>query len=457
MTNHWMCLAALVFLPACYGSSEKSYEAGDVFIEPDLVAEHEDMIDSSSDDQGSDVLDVLVDQDDEELDLMDEQDSSDAQEDEPPPVLVPEGPEVLYPTDTGRNVRPTYASIAFSGSIYSLILFDDQHDPALDPVGLFRLAPGGEFLEMRWISSFPDHDPDGPDYVGLCWSGETFFAAFAEDEEGIFYVSMFEDGTMAHDQQLLVDDPDSELDVWWRTYPLLACPDGGPMVFDMRQSDEGLERLYLFQNNGMYENRYVDSSLDTHLAYTSNSTYCTIVEHEVACIGEVEHSDHAGIVFTDREGRQRYSEPLPGEIRTSNFYMYGGTITQAGDYIAIIGITADTEENKFRLLYALYDREGWLIVPPVSDALVGYNRYGMRSASSGSNILVQAAMYGEEYPPPHLYLLDLEGHAMGSSHPLTDTWVDDPHQVIGIFWEGDAYAVLWTHWQGVMYRRFRVE
>lgn len=444
----------LLLVTACYDSSLRVITSSDVSNESDFLIENEDGNDFVSEYPWDDLGDFLPDQDLDALEITDEEDSRDDHEGEVPSVLIPEGPEILYPTDTGRYIRPTYSSMAFSGIVYSLLLIDEQTYTSRDPIGVFRLATGGEFLETRWISSIPG----GPDSAGLCWSGETFTAAFAMVGNGIQYISIHEDGTLAQPLQLLIDDPEDELDAFRGNYPLVACPMGGPVVIDMRQTEEGFERLFLYQNSGIYDNRFIDISLTTRLADNYGYPPCTTVENEVACICDIENTDDVGILFIDRDGQQRYSEPLPGDISLVNFMMSGSTITKMGDYIAVIGIIVETEENKNRLLYALYDRVGRLIVPPVSSFQVGSNVYGMQSASSGMNILVQAPGLGEEHrAPPYLYLLDTAGRALGASNLSTEPWLESHNVTIGVFWEGDAYAVLWTKVEGVMYRRFRVE
>jgi hypothetical protein len=443
----------LLLLSACYGSAVRFFENRDVSSEGDLVGDNEEAVDADGEGQGDDFIDPAVDQDSDDYNLLDAPDSVDDHEGEAPPVLVPEGPEELYPTDTGRRVRPSGSPIAFSGNVYSLLLVDELNDTIDDPLGFFRLAPGGESLETSWVSSIPNSAD-----VDLCWSGETFIAAFSRVGIGIQHVSIYEDGTLANPMQLLVDDPGNELSSSLLHYPIIACPMEGPMVFDTRQRDNGLERLYLFSNDGAYDDRYVDTSLPGTLAEDFNYPPCTIVGNEAACIGAIESSFDAGIVFIGRDGHVRYSEPLPAGITIISFAMLGCTIAEAGDNIAVIGIMVETELNKNRLLYALYDREGRLIVPPIASVPVGSNTNGIQAASSGSNILVQAPGMGDEFAaPPHLYLLDLEGHALDTSHPLTDASVYDSSEMIGVFWEGDAYAVLRTTYLGVMYRRFRVE
>jgi hypothetical protein len=66
---------------------------------------------------------------------------------------------------------------------------------------------------------------------------------------------------------------------------------------------------------------------------------------------------------------------------------------------------------------------------------------------------------GMEPSGPGIWLLDKNGVVLDGPVPLDDTsryhtfWGP-----LGLFWEGDAYSMLWNTWpdEYILYRRFRV-
>jgi len=58
-------------------------------------------------------------------------------------------------------------------------------------------------------------------------------------------------------------------------------------------------------------------------------------------------------------------------------------------------------------------------------------------------------------PGTYLYLFDLTGNLMVD--PLRMEFVLEMACSATVFWEGDAYAVLWAENGGLMYQRFSVE
>ena len=83
---------------------------------------------------------------------------------------------------------------------------------------------------------------------------------------------------------------------------------------------------------------------------------------------------------------------------------------------------------------------------------------GLSAATSGTDVLVAGPAPDERgvESGTYLYLFDLTGSLLDD--PLR---MDIADNLIGctatVFWEGDAYAIIWSEDGGLMYQRYRVE
>ena len=77
--------------------------------------------------------------------------------------------------------------------------------------------------------------------------------------------------------------------------------------------------------------------------------------------------------------------------------------------------------------------------------------------SSGTTVFVFGGG-GYFDTPPKVLLLDMAGNLLDGPMPAASGYDICFWGALGVFWEGDAYALLWNTWpdEYVLYRRFRV-
>jgi hypothetical protein len=358
--------------------------------------------------------------------------------------LVPEGDGTLFPTDTGEEVHGMHSflmPVAYSGDVYMLLM--RAGSSSIDEIGAFRLDPGGTSLGTTWVDAV-----ETPYLPSICWSGEAFLAAIAVHDAGIRLVSLTGSGDLIRAPEIIAPGPYGYMS-WSTGSPThILCPAGGPLLLDFDRPEGSTDHLYHLNPDGTPDDPFEEVHDYPPTADNYDKPACTEVGSGVAYLtGE---SPECRVFFIAEDGTVRLSDAFGEGVSWSS----GCSITAVGTDVAVVWTDRRGGDGKERLGYALVSNAGGFIVPPVTTGiLVGREDTGYATASSGSHVLV-VGMDGVE-GLPHAFLLDLLGNQMGDAHRID---VADPGTFgASPFWEGDAYAVIWPVYMGVMYRRFRVE
>ena len=264
--------------------------------------------------------------------------------------------------------------------------------------------------------------------------------ALSTTDMGMRILAVRESGELAR--------PIEVLDVDER-YQVLACPSTGPVLVDFGIGGLEVDRIHHLTSSGAVTGRYVDAYLP------DEPVECTEAGSHVACMG------HTSLVYFSRDGTFWTHEWAPWSETGMGL---GQDLAYTGDGVAVAWIQYSESLDKQYVMYMLFDMDARVIVPPRRTLQVVEYSHHLSIGSNGSTVLVFSGTIGEAifYPPPvpGLWLLDLAGDILDGPVILDER--GDYHMfwdALGLFWEGDAYAVLWNTWPSefVLYRRFRVE
>jgi len=129
-------------------------------------------------------------------------------------------------------------------------------------------------------------------------------------------------------------------------------------------------------------------------------------------------------------------------------------IAYTGDGIALVWSDYCDSFDKCDMFYALWGMDGRVVVSPRP---VASSLDHISIGSSGTTVFVfEGGGYIET--PPMVLLLDMGGNLLDGPMPAASGY-SCFWGALGVFWEGDAYALLWNTWPNeyIFYRRFRVE
>jgi hypothetical protein len=349
-------------------------------------------------------------------------------------IIIPEGTPQPYPTDTGIIVQRLPRCdgsdcVAFSGEVYGLLLMEESTwSEDVEYAGIYRLAPGGTYLGTTWVDRL-DSDPAS---LEICWTGEAFVATFLVRETIIRIVSVDESGALVRPPVDLISERHGPGHVF--------CPDEGPFIVEHLFGESIPTKIYEMDKSGELTGLYSEVTLPDLEGY-----HCTETESEAACM----RSTEPGIAFFNKEGNIRFSDLLTTDFECR----YGCSLVRTDGGVGAAWIN-DTESGKRYLMYAMFDMEGAIAVPPVQVIQAEDNA---RAGSSGSTVFVSIAL--GQWPDrmvPNVILLDLEGNVLDGPVSVPDTSEFNP--VLGVFWEGDAYGVIWQNGTEdlVYYQRFLI-
>lgn len=319
---------------------------------------------------------------------------------------------------------------AFSGTLYGIILQENTPwDEDSEFVGVYRMDRGGTVLDTAWIDSEPDRS-EGP--TAICWSGRAFLASlFTESMGGVRLVAVDEGGSLLREPSLVAGTGGTTQ---------IVCPEDGPFLLEQPAStDLTVRRLTA---DGLAEGPPTTVPFETRI-----ESACIEAGAEAVCPAD------GRIVFVSRGGTARVSDPIEmGEWRHDHSTL---ALAYTGDAVTYVW-TAVSSGDKAWLYHAEFSLDGHVVIPPHPTAPGG------RSVGAGSNgettlVFLGLGNPGEERPT--LVLLDRLGLVLGG--PTRMPGYEDAFvfwNPMGVFWEGDAYGVLWNTWprEAVLYSRWRI-
>jgi hypothetical protein len=338
-------------------------------------------------------------------------------------VLVPEGPGTIFEPESGEYITSESCDgrrcAAFSGEIYEVVMQENTPwDEDSEFVGVYRLAPGGTVLGTSWI----DTTPDRSDYrTQLCWTGQVFLVVLPTPDEGLRVLSVDASGALVRPVQTIATDNEATV----------LCPSEGPFIVE-----RGL-LIHLVRADGSLEGVQIEAS-------TPMGNLCVEAGAEAACLAE------RGITFLRRDGTCRQSDEIAEFLDDS----FSCDMAYTGSGIALVWSEYGEDPGKNYIFYTLWDMDGRVVVPPRPVARAMYH---LRAGSSGSTIMVFGGG-GFDPSSPKVLLLAMDGTLLDGPMPAAEGYDITFWGALGIFWEGDAYALLWNTWpdEYILYRRFLV-
>jgi hypothetical protein len=236
----------------------------------------------------------------------------------------------------------------------------------------------------------------------------------------------------------------------------IMCPASGPMLLDFEGSSTipRVDVLHLLNVDGSATGTVLDVDLPKPTGVWGRPA-CFTIDAGGACFMGNPSYDKMGIFFFDRAGSVWESPSFPS---TSHFEM-GGVILDIGSETAAFWVDSTDWGDHIIVGFCTLAADGTFVLEPASTVVEIERRdeMGFYAATSGTDILLVA-------PPPdergaesgtHLYLFDLEGNLL--NEPLKLVPDSDWAFAARVFWEGDAYALIWNMDGGLYYRRYLVE
>jgi hypothetical protein len=368
-------------------------------------------------------------------------------------TLAAEGEATFYESDVGEDFSAFGMSllpIAFSGEVYTILVVEDASG-STDMVAAYRLALGGSELNTVWFGEVPPVLQPS-----ICWTGEVFAASFPIREEGNRVLTITEAGELARTETVGTIDSGEPCEWWVGDAKHIMGPSSGPFILDFTQPgmEGALDALHLLKVDGSSEGTRVDVDLPVPSPSFSRPA-CAAVGHLGICFSGQPPMDKINMFLFDREGTVLESANFPA---TAHFEM-GSAIADVGGAAAVFWADTPDWGDHINMGFALLGLDGRFIVSPtiLDLAFERYDEMGLSAASSGTHVLVAG-------PPPdargvvsgtYLYLFDLAGNLLDEPQRLEPTL--EAEYTASVFWEGDAYAVLWNEDGGIMYRRYRVD
>ena len=361
-------------------------------------------------------------------------------------LLVPEGEATFYESDVGAefwtfgmNLLP----IAYSGGVYTVLVVEDASGGSPDEVAAYRFVPGSGTLTTVWYGeAYAVIQPS------ICWTSEVFTAMFPFPEEGKRILTFTEAGEHTGTETI----GSGECGVAQQ----VMCPAGGPMLLDFEGGSTipPGDVLHLLNVDGSATGTVLEVDLPQPTGIWDRAA-CYTLDAGGACFMGNPPFDKMGIFFFDREGDVWESPSFPA----TSFFDRGGVVVDIGEEAAAFWVDMTSSDETHLVGFCTLTGDGTFVIPPSSTGLAieRYDEMGFYAAYSGTDILLVA-------PPPdergaergtHLYLFDLEGNLL--NEPVKLVADSDWPFAARVFWEGDAYAVIWGRDGGLYYQRFLVD
>jgi hypothetical protein len=443
--RRWGWWGVLVVMPTgCYVSFHDLAEGADVRMRDDAGGEFDGPEDGAGGDEGGWGGEAA-------LEGVDGSGPEDAGEDVADSAarsyLEPEsGLESFFGPESGLGVAWGGGGdvlAAFSGRVYGILLQEALVRAGADGhAAIYRLPVDHGHLETVWI----DEALNASREFSICWSGEAFVAALPTDGVGIRLFGVDEAGHLIRDPLLLPNHPDPD------GGGVVLCPSSGPLVLVPSAAGDTF-RIHGIAVDGFPEGTFSDVSLPP---FDNPPWRCKEAGGEVACLirERVGVLELPRIAFLTREGAVRLSPLLSDSLDVD--CAAGCDLVYLGD---AIGLVWAAEEGSRRVLaFARTDLEGNAAAGPIVTTREVDRRYaGIRAATSGDTVLVAAWDPGEA-GTASAHLLATDGTLLGDAVRVSAVCpYADPDPDLGcvtgapglwtgpaVFWEGDAYAAIWT-------------
>lgn len=363
-------------------------------------------------------------------------------------TLVPEGEATFYESDVGEALSTfsgQHLPIAFSGDVYTLLVEEAVGE---DGIAAYRLVRGGTTLTSIWFDDVFVPSPS------ICWTGEVFTALFPIRDVGNRVLTITEEGEHVRTE---IVSPFSGSDWMTGEVAQILCPSSGPLIVDfiLPGGTDTMDQLHLLNADGTAVGTDVEVDLPRPSSNGGWKPGCSAVGDAGACLTGSPPADKMKVVFFDREGTVWESGALPD----SAFFSMGGAIVDVGGAAAVVWADRPEGGSIVSIGYCLMGLDGEFIVPPMATEfeVESYDEEGLAAASSGSDILVVGPTPNERGAEfgTYLYLLDLAGNPL--DEPVRLEPLLELEASTTVFWEGDAYALIWNENEGIWYRRYRVE
>jgi len=452
-------LLAVAIIAGCHGSTHLRGQ-GDADDDTAMDSVFDPPLDSTADEAGTDACDAEA--TDPASDL--------------PFLLVAEGDAARYAAQGSWPVGilpilselPSFPA-AFSGSVYSIPLatiMPSSYDHRRH-LGVYRLEPGIDMLGVSWFMDGVDIIED-PETASICWSGEAFIAAIPMPGIGIYLLAIDEAGSLVRPLEIV--GTDLAYDPFLLPFGITAsvfCPEDGPFLVDPGRGEGGADRLHRLTSDGALDGTFVDVDLPVLEDDMDLQPRCPVVGREVACLVGPGDGDppRFSVVLLDRDGSTRtitaWSDP--SRVPWSDgepWFFEAYDLVNANDDLALLFGSMDWSTGEERTYYGLISTDDTVVVPvrPIDVAASEPPIYMPVAVCSGEFLLVASTSTGEMNAPIYLHLLDLTGEAV--SPPLLVSTMTTEEGGTGycprLFWEGDAFAALWTRHRDLFYQRFVV-
>jgi hypothetical protein len=222
----------------------------------------------------------------------------------------------------------------------------------------------------------------------------------------------------------------------------VLCPSEGPFIVESSSSWTDMDIIHLLRPDGSFENIQIETALP--MGMVPRHELCVEAGFEAACLSD------RRITFLRRDGTYRQSDEVAG----FEDYLFNRDIAYTGSGIALVWSEYIDDFSKAYMYYARWDMEGRVVVPPRPVAMAQDH---LSVGSSGSTIFVFGGG-GYFDTPPKVLLLAMDGTLLDGPMPAASRYDITFWGALGVFWEGDAYALLWNTWpeEYILYRRFRV-
>jgi hypothetical protein len=364
-------------------------------------------------------------------------------------TLVPEGEATFYESDVGEDFSPIWMCnlpIAFSGEVYSILVGEDSSRFAA-----YRFDPRGAGLTTVWYE-----EVDVVMVASICWTGEVFVASYPVRGEGNRVLTFTEAGEHTRTETVGPIEDWEPSDLMTGDAKQVMCPTSGPFVLDFTQSyaEGAIDELHLLNTDGSNAATRIDVVLPPPSTSLSRMP-CAPFGPVGACFSGFSITEKINMFIFDRAGNVWESPVFPG---TARFEM-GSAIADLGEAAVVFWVDTADGGDHINMGFSILGLDALFITPPtILDLAIDRNDdAGLAAATSGRDVLVVGTAPDERGVESgyYLYLFDFTGNLL--NEPLRLETAHSMTCTVTPFWEGDAYALLWSDEGGLMYQRFLVQ